>query len=109
MNDTVTTPPLQPLYVFLDEGGNLDFSPSGTRYFTLTGVTLSRPFPCDSELHALRFDLIETGLDIEYFHASEDRQPVRDKVFEIVRGSLSRFRADSIMESLNNRATVPCE
>ena len=32
------------LYVFLDEGGKFDFSPGGTRYFTLTSVTKARPF-----------------------------------------------------------------
>ncbi len=34
-----------PLYLFLDEGGNFDFSPAGTRYLTLTAVTATRPFP----------------------------------------------------------------
>ena len=89
--------PLQPLYVFLDESGNLDFSPSGTRYFVLTGVWLPRPFPCDAELHGLRFDLIESGLDIEYFHASDDRQATRDRVFEIIRGGLESFHAESLI------------
>lgn len=93
MSDSVP----QPLYVFLDEGGNLDFSPSGTKYFVLTGVWLPRPFPCDADLHSLRFDLIETGLDIEYFHASEDRQPTRDRVFGIIRGCLSAFKADAVI------------
>ncbi len=87
----------KPLYVFLDEGGNLDFSPNGTRYFTVSGVWLERPFPCDTDLTSLRFDLIETGLDIEYFHASSDRQPVRDKVFEVLRGCLSKFTVDSVI------------
>ena len=31
-------------YIFLDEGGNFDFSPKGTRFFTLTSVTKARPF-----------------------------------------------------------------
>lgn len=87
----------KPLYVFLDEGGNLDFSPNGTKYFTMSGVWLERPFPCDTELQGLRFDLIESGLDIEYFHASSDRQPVRDSVFDILRTRLTRFNIDSVI------------
>lgn len=99
MPDSVPNRPnsTTPLYVFLDEGGNLDFSPSGTRYFVLTGVWLPRPFPCDADLHGLRFDLIETGLDIEYFHASDDRQPTRDRVFGILQSCLEKLSADSVI------------
>jgi hypothetical protein len=32
------------LYIFLDEAGNLDFSPTGTRYFILSSVAKERPF-----------------------------------------------------------------
>lgn len=93
----MTPPTYKPLYVFLDESGNLDFSPNGTRYFVLTGVWLPRPFPCDSDLHSLRFDLIESGLDIEYFHASDDRQPTRDRVFDLIRERIDSFRADALI------------
>ncbi len=84
-------------YVFLDEGGNLDFSPSGTKYFTLTTVTTSRPFALYGPLSALRYDLIELGLDIEYFHAAEDRQAVRDKVFAEIQKHLADLRIDSLI------------
>src|SRR5688500_17820111 len=84
-------------YVFLDEGGNLDSSSSGTKYFTLTGVNVLRPFPCDGALTELRFDMIEEGLDIEYFHATEDRQAVRDRVYQVIRQSLDRFAVDTII------------
>ena len=72
----------QVAYLFLDEGGNFDFSDKGTRYFTMTSVLKFRPFQTFSKLTSLRYDLIETGLDIEYFHASEDRQAVRNQVFK---------------------------
>jgi hypothetical protein len=38
------------LYIFLDEAGNLDFSPSGTRYFILSSITKERPFNAYREL-----------------------------------------------------------
>jgi hypothetical protein len=87
----------QVAYVFLDEGGNFDFSVRGTRYFTLTSVLKFRPFQTFSALTSLRYDLIETGLDIEYFHASEDRQAVRNQVFDILQKDIGRFEVDGLI------------
>lgn len=84
-------------YLFLDEGGNFDFSTRGTRYFTLTGVLKFRPFQTFSALTSLRYDLIETGLNIEYFHASEDRQAVRNQVFDILKEDIDRFEVHSLI------------
>lgn len=85
------------LYVFVDEGGNLDFSSSGTQYFTLTMVTQTRPFDLDRALLALKYDLIESGLDIEYFHAAEDRQQVRNRVFSRIASDLDSFKVDCLI------------
>ena len=87
----------QVAYLFLDEGGNFDFSARGSRFFTMTSVLKFRPFETSARLAALRYDLIETGLNIEYFHASEDRQAVRDKVFDILCTDLERLEVDSII------------
>lgn len=95
----------QYLYVFLDEGGDFNFSVTGTRFFTLTTITTMRPFLWDTPLLSLKFDLIEVGLDIEYFHASEDRQAVRDQVFEIIGNNLSNVRIDSLI--IEKRKTGP--
>jgi hypothetical protein len=84
-------------YLFLDEGGNFDFSTSGTKYFTLTSVLTLRPFNTDSPLTEPRFDLIEDGLDKEYFHASEDEQATRNNVFEIIAANLDAFLVDGIV------------
>ncbi len=51
------------VYIFLDESGNLDFSPSGSRYFVLTSVTMRRPFQANAELDAYKYDCIEYGLE----------------------------------------------
>lgn len=85
------------LYIFLDEGGNFDFSPKGTRFFTLTSITKARPFQIAPVLDHLKYDLIETGLDLEYFHASEDRQPVRDQVFAAIQKRFGALRIDSLI------------
>lgn len=97
--------PAAPLYIFLDESGDLDFSPSGSKFFLMTCVAVRRPFPWEYKLAELRFDLIESGRDIEYFHATEDKQPVRDKVFGEIQTVLGAIRADSII--VEKRKTGP--
>lgn len=43
------------LYIFLDEAGNLDFSPaSGSRYFVQGGIAKERPFHAYKELTELK-------------------------------------------------------
>jgi hypothetical protein len=93
------------LYVFLDEAGDFNFSPTGTKFFTLTAVTKTRPFDWDALIMSLKYDLIETGLNIEYFHAAEDRQGVRDRVFKIVGESLPDSRIDGLI--IEKRKTGP--
>jgi len=87
----------QPLYVFLNEGGDFDFSPTGTRYFTLSALVTQRPFGFEAAMNDLRFDLIESGLDLECFHAAQDRQAVRDQVFGILKAALDTFWVESII------------
>lgn len=85
------------IYIFLDEAGNLDFSPSGTRYFVLSSITKERPFEAYKDFTELKYDLIELGTNIEYFHASEDSQAVRNRVFEIIQTRLQGMRIDSLI------------
>lgn len=93
------------LYLFIDEGGNFDFSSKGTRHFTLSCLSKERPFYVCQELLQLKYDLIESGLDIEYFHASEDRQVVRDLVVKIILRNLNGVRVDSVI--VEKRKTNP--
>jgi hypothetical protein len=84
------------LYVFLDEGGNFDFSAEGTHYFTLTGVTAQRPFAIDTALSKPKYELIEGGMNLQSFHAAEDKQRVREEVFGIIEKHLAKLGIDSI-------------
>ena len=95
----------QYLYVFLDEAGDFNFSVTGTRFFTFTTITKTRPFSWDAPVISLKYDLIEVGLDIEYFHASEDRQAVRNQVFTIIANNLTNLRIDSLI--VEKRKTGP--
>lgn len=82
-------------YLFTDEAGNFDFSGNrgATRYFSLTTVTLDDCAVGDALLH-LRRDLAWDGHDLcDEFHATEDSQAVRDRVFDVLRAH--QLRIDS--------------
>jgi hypothetical protein len=85
------------IYLFLDEGGNLDFSPSGTKYFTLTTIAATRPFLLYPPLLNLLYDLLEEAAEVEYFHATGDKQRVRDRVFKVIQDNLTGLRIDSLV------------
>jgi hypothetical protein len=93
------------LYIFLDEAGNLDFSANGTKYFLLGALTKERPFNAYKELTELKYDLVELGTELEYFHASENAQPVRNRVFEVIRRNLGGVRIDALV--VEKRKTGP--
>lgn len=63
----------------------------------MTSVVKIRPFKCYPELIDRRYDLIENGLNIEYFHASSDRQEVRNQVFDGIAMHLKNLRIDSVI------------
>lgn len=71
-------------YLFFDESGNLDFSPNGSRHFCFGVLTLRDPGPLAAALTRLRYALLAQGLDLQAFHAAEDRQAVRDQVFAVL-------------------------
>lgn len=75
------------LFVFVDESGNLDFSPSGTNQYVLAAVATTDPLFSASELQKLKYEHLKSGdMDVEFFHASEDRQFVRDGVIATING-----------------------
>jgi hypothetical protein len=84
-----------PLYIFLDEAGNFDFSDQGTPYFIFCSVSKKRPFAAYRALADLKYDLVEKGLGIEYFHAADDKQDVRNSVFAIIQDRLEGCDIDS--------------
>ena len=85
------------VYVFLDEGGNFDFTERGSHYYTFTSVVMLRPFSFYSELDKYKYDVIEFGKDIEKFHCAEDNQHVRERVFDVIKQNLSNIRIDSVI------------
>ncbi len=87
----------QDVYLFLDESGNLDFSSSGTRFFVLTCVTMTRPFKINAQLEEYKYDCLEWGMGQEGFHCAEDNAHVRSKVFGIIAANLDEILVDSLI------------
>jgi hypothetical protein len=89
------------LYLFLDESGNYDFSPRGTKYLCFTCVSTTSPHLYITDLYDLKHKLIRensiyfTG-DYEYFHASEDKQVVRDEVYGLLK-PCAHFSVDTVL------------
>jgi len=90
-------------YIFLDESGNFDFSASGSRYFVLTSISMRRPFPVAMPMDAYKHDLLECGLDLEYFHCYRDSKDVRRCVFDLIAKHLDGMSIDFLVAE---KATV---
>ena len=97
MKPSMSTPQPRFLYIFFDEAGNLDFSPNGSKYFVLGGITKERPFNAYKELTEFKYDQVERGTALEYFHASENAQAVRNGVFNILEKNLAGVTVDAII------------
>jgi hypothetical protein len=73
-------------FTFADEAGDFEFArrPNVSRYFILATVNMDNSAVGD-DLAALRRQLAWEGYELgEYFHASTDKQAVRDKVYEAI-------------------------
>ncbi len=84
------------LFIFLDEAGNDDFSPSGTKYLVWTSVATENAALLVPEVYQLKHAICQSGLDLEYFHATSDKQWVRDRVFELL-AACSHLQIDSLV------------
>lgn len=72
--------------MFGDESGQLEFSPRTSRYFILTTV-LVQDCRIFDQLLTLRRQLAWEGLPCHpEFHATDELQPIRDRVFEVLQG-----------------------
>ena len=94
----------QTLYVFIDESGNFDFTPSGTRYFVLTAVSTLVPLKSRrgflGKVYELKYTGWSQGQPDYYFHAAEDRQGIRDFVFRTI-GRLDDIEVDAVIAQKN--------
>jgi hypothetical protein len=73
-----------PLYIFVDESGNFDFTNKGTNHFVLGAFATYDPIQSATNLLKLKYALLREGYDITQFHAAEDKQIIRDLVFKSI-------------------------
>ncbi|MGB9844123.1 MAG: DUF3800 domain-containing protein, partial [Caldisericia bacterium] len=89
------------LYIFVDEAGNFDFSKKGTKYFVLTSFCSLEPLYNRDKLLFLKYNLWETNLELEYFHASEDKNNIRESVFKFINSLNRNIEIDSVIIQKN--------
>lgn len=90
----------KPLYIFLDEGGDFNFSDKGSEYFTISSFTTWRDWSeVYSKFEQQKYDLLEYGINQEKFHCCEDNPHVRNNIFNILNNYFndSISRIDSII------------
>lgn len=86
------------LYMFIDEAGDYDFRPGRSKYLIWGSVTIANgPFSLYTPLSQLKHKLNTDGTDIDRFHASEDRQRVRNEVFGILNNPKVSFENDFVV------------
>lgn len=102
----------EPIYIFIDESGDFNFSKSGTKYYTFTALITKTPCRFHNEIKDLQISILSgaklshLGLEYldehlcEHFHATEDKQPVRDLFFNLI-SSMNTFKANSIVIQKN--------
>ncbi|HET7590769.1 MAG TPA: hypothetical protein VFK14_11380, partial [Solirubrobacterales bacterium] len=93
------------IHVFGDEAGDFVFQPPRegiSRYFIIGTVTLE-DCSIGDELLALRRELAWEGLHLDSFHATTDRQAIRNQVFERI-AACSGLRFDATI--LDKRKTI---
>jgi Protein of unknown function (DUF3800) len=82
------------VHVYGDEGGDLTFKPPGngvSRYFLIGTVTLGADCSIGDRLLALRREIAWEGLSLDQFHAADDKQAVRDRVYGLIGDADFRF------------------
>jgi hypothetical protein len=73
------------LFIFADEAGNFDFNRKrgSSRFFIVCTIACTSCAAINGDLLDLRQKLTSEGAPVrDSFHASEDKQVVRDRVFE---------------------------
>ncbi len=86
------------LNIFIDESGSFDFSRKGSRYFILTAVAAVDCASIYSDFFAVKH-----AVGCEEFHATEDLQAVRDRMYDFLEQHCRHgcFTIDSIIAQKN--------
>jgi hypothetical protein len=92
------------LFLFLDESGDFTFNPQASKYLVFTCLSTTQPDAIAHPLAALRYQLFSEGVPVERFHAAEDKQVVRDRVFALLSQDAT-YEVDAVV--VEKRKTHP--
>lgn len=84
------------LFIYVDESGDFNFSPTGTSWYYITALSTFRPDYGIVRWHAIKHAAIRGGILLEELHASEDKQWVRDLVFPLIGDGAADLQVDAI-------------
>ena len=71
----------KPLYVFIDESGDFNFTQSGTDHFVMSAFMARDPMECGEKLSNLKYEFLSRGLQDQIpFHATENSAGTRMRV-----------------------------
>ena len=82
------------LFLFMDEAGDFSFNRNGSHYLVFTCLSTVMPSSLSHGMSGVRYSLHQRGFPLQRFHAAEDKQAVRDRVFPILSASTD-FELDS--------------
>ncbi|MBU0579080.1 DUF3800 domain-containing protein [Patescibacteria group bacterium] len=89
------------LYIFIDESGNFDFFKKGTKNWILTSISTLDPLKDRTKFSELKYKLLCDGKNQDFFHATEDKQEVRDRFFRLLEKKFGDFSIDSVIAQKN--------
>lgn len=96
------------LFCYLDEAGDFNFSPSGTRYYIYTALVADNPLPLNDDMLRAKYLLLLNNLPFskshqgnDYFHATEDAPLTRSLTFQTICKHLGDFRLYCIIIQKN--------
>jgi hypothetical protein len=92
------------LFLFLDEAGDFTFNLQASKYLVFTCLSSAQPAAIADALTTLRYDSYAQGFLLERFHAAEDKQAVRNKVFAIL-STNTGYELDAVV--VEKRKTYP--
>lgn len=86
------------LYIFIDETGDIDFRPSTSKYLIWGALTIiDNPHPLYTPLSQLKHKLNTDGEDLDRFHAAEEKQWIRNEVYDILSNPKILFENDFVI------------
>ncbi len=96
------------LNVFIDESGDFEFSPKGSRLFVLTAVSTSGCEGLLKDYFELKQHLALSGAGLERFHATNDSIATRGAFFDFIAQHVDHrcVRVDSVIARKNRANPV---